>query len=188
MPLHWQPPERPQRLPSGVTLDRRRAMGAVVFQPPPACPLRLRAVLDPWGAVLRTELHRRPHHPQVLPSQAILDRSRALAAMALEPECPLRCRAVLDRCRAVAAMALQRPPASAPTTFHRPRAARSRALQRPLACPLRLRAVLGRWRVVAAAVLQRQPLGRRRPPSRPLLERWAAAAMARLRSRALLDR
>src|SRR5258708_6568938 len=139
MPLHWQPPERPQRLPSGVTLDRRRAMGAVVFQPPPACPLRLRAVLDPWGAVLGTEPHRRPH-----------------------------------------------PPAATP--LHRPRAARSMALQRPLACPLRLRAVLGRWRVVAAAVLQRQPLGRRRPPSRPLLERWAAAAMARLRSRALLDR
>src|SRR5258707_1917129 len=111
MPLHWQPPERPQRLPSGVTLDRRRAMGAVVFQPPPACPLRLRAVLDPWGAVLRTALHRRPHHPQALPSQPILDRSRALAAIALEPECPPPCRAVLDRCRPVPWPALQWTPA-----------------------------------------------------------------------------
>src|SRR5258708_15629103 len=153
MPLHWQPPERPQRLPSGVTLDRRRAMGAVVFQPPPACPLRLRAVLDPWGAVLRTALHRRPHHPQVLPSQAILDRSRALAA--LQPECPLRYRAVLDRWRAVAAMALQRPPASATTTLHGPRAARSMALQGTLACPLRLRALLHWCRLLAATALQR---------------------------------
>src|SRR5258707_1195892 len=126
--------------------------------------------------------------------------------MALQqPECPLGYRAVLDRWRAVAAMALQRPPASATTTLPGPRAARSMALQRTLACPLRLRAplhrrrlvaamalqrpllsplrlraVLGRWRVVAATVptvLQRQPLVRRRPPSRLLLERWAAAAM-----------
>src|SRR6266404_1354032 len=177
MPLQRQPPERPQRLPSRVTLDRRRAMGAV-FQPPPACPLRLRAVLDPWGAVLRTELHRRPHHPLVLPSQVILARSRALAAMALQqPECPIRYRAVLDRWRAVAAMALQRPSASAATTLHGPRVGRSMALQRPPACLLRLRAVLGRWRAVAATALQRRPLGRRRPPSHPLLERWAAIAL-----------
>src|SRR5713101_2905783 len=111
MPLQRQPPERPRRLPSRVTLDRRRAVAAMAFQPPPG-PLRLWAVLGRWRTVLRTALHRRPHHPQVLPSQAILDRSRALAAMALQPECPLRHRAVLDRWRAVAAMALQRPPAS----------------------------------------------------------------------------
>src|SRR5260370_17836559 len=110
MPLPRQPPERPQRPPSRVTLAWRRAVAAGVFQPPPACPLRLRAVLDPWRAVLRTALHRPPHHPQVLPSQAILDRSRALAA--LQPECPLPYRAVLDPLRAVAAMALPRPPAS----------------------------------------------------------------------------
>src|SRR5216684_3229305 len=116
MPLHRQSLERLQRLPSRATLDRRRA---VAFQPLPACPLRLSVVLEPWGAVLRTALHRRPHHPQILPFQAILDRSRALAAMALlQPECPLRYRAVLDRWRAVAAMALQRPPASATTTLH----------------------------------------------------------------------
>src|SRR5258707_9864828 len=158
MPLHWQPPERPQRLPSGVTLDRRRAMGAVVFQPPPACPLRLRAVLDPWGAVLRTELHRPPHHPLLLPSQVILARSRALAAMSLQqPECPIRYRAVLDRWTAVAAMALQPPSASAATTLHGPRVGRSMALQRPPACPLRLRALLARCRLVP-------PTARRRPP------------------------
>src|SRR5229473_2038025 len=146
MPLHRQPPERQQRLPSRMTLDRRRA---VAFQLPPACPLRLWAVLDPWGAVMRTPLHRRPYHPQVLPSQAILARSRALAAMAL-----------------------QRPLASAATTLHGPRAARSTALQRPLACPLRLRAVLGRGRAVLPTALQR-------PPACPLrlqavLGRWRA--------------
>src|SRR5712671_4342025 len=173
MPLYRQPLERLQRPPSRATLDRRRA---VAFQPLPACPLRLSVVLEPWGAVLRTALHRRPHHPQILPFQAVLDRWRALAAMAL-----------------------QRPPASATTTLHGQRAARSMALQRTLACPLRLRAVLGRWRAALQRPLlsplrlrgvlgrwralpptarQRQPLGRRRPPSRPLLERWAAASMA----------
>src|SRR5437899_2762927 len=122
------------------------------------------------------------------------------------PERPPRfpSRVTLDRRRAMAAMALQRPPASAATTLHGPKAARSMALRRPLACPLRLRAllhqcrlvvaalalqrpllsplrlraVLGRWRAVAVTALHRQPLRHRRPPSRPPLERWAAAEMA----------
>src|SRR5712671_3484710 len=198
MPLYRQPLERLQRPPSRATLDRRRA---VAFQPLPACPLRLSVVLDPWGAVLRTALHRRPHHPQVLPSQAILDRSRAVAAMALQRPpasatttlhgpraarsmalqrtlaCPLRLRALLHWCRLLAAMALQRPllsPLRLWAVLGRWRA----ALQRPLLSPLRLRGVLGRWRALPPTARQRQPLGRRRPPSRPLLERWAAAAMA----------
>src|SRR6266436_555658 len=95
------------------------------------------------------------------------------------PERPPRfpSRVTLDRRRAMAAMALQRPPASAATTLHGPKAARSMALRRPLASPLRLRAVLGRWRAVAVTALHRQPLRHRRPPSRPPLERWAAAEM-----------
>src|SRR6266446_567843 len=178
MPLHPQPPVRPQRLPSRMTLDRRRAVAAVAavaFQPPPACPLRLSAVLDPWGAVLRTALHR-----QVLPSQAILDRSRALAALALQRP-PAPAATTLHGPRAARSMAPQGPlafPLRLRALLHRRRLVAAMALQRPLLSPLRLRAVLGRWRAVAATALQRQPLCHRRPPSRPPLERWAAAEMA----------
>jgi hypothetical protein len=153
MPLHRQPPWGPQRNPSRVTLGRRRAV-TVALQPPPASPLRLGAILDPRGAVLRTALPRRPYHLQVLPPQAILDRSRALATMVpRRPQCPLGYRVVLDRWRAVAAMAFQPPPASATTILRGPRAARSLGLRRPPACLLRLRALPHRCKLAAAVAL-----------------------------------